>query len=91
MQQPPADPQTPATTGTPGIDAIMARVFHPDRRYPRSDEYKRGARAEIVARVTKDVIEPLPYPLGSAQADAYLAGSMEGVNLPESFLNGSPA
>lgn len=51
-------------------------------RDPRSDEYKAGALAALQNRTGED-IRPLsrrcPYPLGTAQADAWYSGVGSGL------------
>lgn len=50
-------------------------------RDPRSDEYKRGVFNALNYRL--GVVQGLncPYPVGSAQADAWFAGTSEGYAL----------
>lgn len=70
------------------IEAIMAAAFN-TARDPRSPAYRAGVRAALVFRLAGTRMV-LPYPLGSAQADAWLYGKEEGHslwrNLPESSL-----
>jgi hypothetical protein len=61
---------------TPTVDDLMAEAFAPGRD-PRSAEYKAGVRA-ILERKLNGTALPLPYALGTVQADAYMAGWDEG-------------
>lgn len=61
------------------VEAIMAQLFHPSRyRTPRSDEYKAGIRAVLEYRIHGVCMTPPPWQVGTAQADAYFAGTDEG-------------
>ena len=55
------------------VDELMASAFF-EGRDPRSPEYKRGARSILLFRIEGGELEAVPYALGTAQADAYLAG-----------------
>lgn len=58
------------------VDGLMAAAF--DRpRDPRSDAYKTGARAHL-QHVLNNKNTVVPYPLGTAEADAFFAGVDEG-------------
>jgi len=58
------------------VDGLMAAAF--DRpREPRSAAYKAGVRAALV-RSFDCVIRPVPYEMGTAEADAFFAGENEG-------------
>ncbi|WP_175108185.1 hypothetical protein [Pararobbsia alpina] len=50
----------------------MTKAFAPGRD-PRSAEYKAGGRAMLEKRVNGVALD-MPYVLGMAQADAYMAG-----------------
>jgi predicted SprT family Zn-dependent metalloprotease len=60
----------------PNVEALMAEAFKPGRE-PRSAEYKEGVRAVLAMRIERSQLA-LPYALGTAQCDAYLAGCEEG-------------
>ena len=55
-------------------------------RDPRSDEYKAGVIAILSYRITGQKI-PRPYAMGTAQADAFYAGTDEGHRLWEKANN----
>lgn len=63
------------------VDGLMAGAF--DRpREPRSAAYKAGVRDLLTRRI--NCLTPpwsldfVPYPMGTAEADAFLAGNDEG-------------
>jgi len=59
------------------VDAIMAERFSGEKypgATPRSEEYKAGVRAALEYRINNRPQPPMPYPVGTAQADAYFAG-----------------
>lgn len=58
------------------VDQLMQEVFSKSRD-PRSDEYKAGVRAALEYRIEGKKIS-MPYPIGAAQADAFLSGLDEG-------------
>lgn len=58
---------------------IFNAAFHPVRD-PRSDEYKAGVLAVLRFRIDGQKI-PHPYAMGTAQADAFYAGTDEGHRL----------
>ncbi|SAL07224.1 hypothetical protein AWB78_08482 [Caballeronia calidae] len=60
----------------PTVDELMRRAFDAPRD-PTSPEYKAGVRSILNLRVG-GIPVPLPYELGTAQADAYFAGQNEG-------------
>lgn len=64
---------------TPTVDELMSEAFAPGRD-PRSSEYKQGVRAMLERKINGTTI-PLPYDLGTAQADAYMAGWDEGARI----------
>ncbi len=75
-------------------DRIVSTLFSDafDRpRHPRSDEYKAGFRvgASHVLDALKVELEP-PYPLGSAQADAWFAGAQEGADYARWWVKDHP-
>jgi hypothetical protein len=64
---------------------VVDKLFHSafDRpREPHSAEYRAGARAALWDRINSANRSPIrqdpPYPMGTAQADAWLAGYHEG-------------
>ena len=58
------------------VARLMAAAF--DRpREPRSDAYKAGVRAALV-RSFDCITRPVPYNIGTAEADAFFAGETEG-------------
>jgi hypothetical protein len=64
------------TEGLPLIERLMKAAF--DRpRDPRSDAYKLGVRELLANRVLGAPFR-CPYTLGTAEADAFFAGSDEG-------------
>jgi hypothetical protein len=60
----------------PTVEALMAEAFMPGRE-ARSAEYKEGVRAVLTMRIDGHQMV-VPYTLGTAQCDAYLAGCEEG-------------
>jgi len=66
----------PFATGLPLIERLMKAAF--DRpRDPRSDAYKLGVRELLANRVLGAPFR-CPYKQGTAEADAFYAGSDEG-------------
>lgn len=69
------------TASNARVDRIMQLAFHP-ARMPRSDEYKDGVRSTIQhaldTAMRADPYPDCPYPLGTAQADAWFSGKFEG-------------
>lgn len=62
------------TTAQQLFDAAFAPKIHRD---PRSDAYKIGVMAGLRFRI--DSVKPaLPYEIGTAEADAWFAGTDEG-------------
>lgn len=59
------------------IDALMAKTFHAGRQ-ACSKEYKHGVRVLLNSQLAGMSFPFLPYKLGTAAADAYLAGQDEG-------------
>jgi len=59
------------------VDDLMENAFF-EGRDPRSAEYKQGARDVLVARMAGSALPAIPFKVGTAQADAYLAGREEG-------------
>ena len=66
----------PIAPSETAIEAIMNDLF-PTIRTPRSTEYKAGVKAALRWRLYGSEICQ-PYPPGTAAADAYWAGMMEG-------------
>jgi hypothetical protein len=66
----------PLGEGLQLVDRLMKEAFDIPRD-PRSDAYKLGAR-ELLAHRILGVHFRCPYPLGTAEADAFFAGSNEG-------------
>jgi hypothetical protein len=60
----------------PTVDELMAEAFRPGRD-PRSAEYIAGVRDALRLHIEGCQLV-LPYALGTAQCDAYLAGCEEG-------------
>jgi hypothetical protein len=60
----------------PTVDELMAEAFPPGRD-PHSAEYIAGVRSILENRI-EGVAITLHYQVGSAQADAYVAGQQEG-------------
>ena len=65
------------------IDKLMQQTFG-RARDPRSDEYKAGCRALLECKAFKKQIK-CPYPMGTAQADAFYAGTDEGHGVWRNF------
>lgn len=63
-------------TATSTVDSLMADAFNRSRD-PRSDAYKAGTHAALT-RTIENIKTPLPYELGTAEADAFFAGEAEG-------------
>jgi hypothetical protein len=59
------------------VDDLMEQAFF-DGRDRRSAEYMQGARDVLVARMAGGALPAIPFEIGTAQADAYLAGREEG-------------
>ena len=58
------------------VDGLMAAAFDRPREH-RSAAYKAGVRAALV--LSFDCItRPVPYSIGTAEADAFFAGEAEG-------------
>ena len=57
------------------IDEFMAEAIYP---VPRSDEYKAGIRAALEFIIIHGEELSPPYPIGTAQSDAWFAGLEEG-------------
>jgi hypothetical protein len=67
---------TPRRAGADLVAQLFSAAFDKPRD-PRSTEYKAGVRALLVLRVHGlDIIRP--YPMGTAQADAFYSGVDEG-------------
>lgn len=58
------------------VDGLMAAAFNRPRE-PRSAAYKAGVRAKLI-HVFDNVKTPMPYELGTAEADAFFSGEDEG-------------
>lgn len=63
------------------VDGLMAAAFDQPRE-PRSAAYKAGVR-DLLTRRINGLTAPwsrdfVPYPMGTAEADAFLAGHDEG-------------
>jgi hypothetical protein len=72
-----ADPKnTPLGEGLQLVDRLTDAAFNRPRD-PRSDAYKLGVR-ELLANRVMGVNFRCPYKLGTAEADAFFAGSDEG-------------
>lgn len=59
------------------VDRLMAETFNVSRD-PRSLPYRDGVRAILERKLIGTPLPALPYPLGSAEADAYFSGQDEG-------------
>ncbi|SMG61535.1 hypothetical protein [Paraburkholderia susongensis] len=59
------------------VDEMMEQAFF-EGRDARSAEFKQGARDVLIARKEGSALPPIPFQMGTAQADAYLAGREEG-------------
>lgn len=67
---------TAITPGAKRAVALFTEAFSAVRD-PRSEEYKAGTLAALMFRCTGAKIQ-LPYPVGTAAADAFFAGADEG-------------
>ncbi len=71
------------TKHTPGVSApfsaadLFAAIFHPHRE-PRSEAYRAGCLAALRYRLGEVEHIECPYPAGTAEADAFHAGTAEG-------------
>jgi hypothetical protein len=63
----------------------MEQTFWPGRP-PRSAAYKAGVRDHLLKRIDGVLDLPFPYQLGSAEADAYLAGIEEGKGIVKATI-----
>lgn len=68
------------------IEQLMQARFAIGYGEPRSDAYKNGTRSIFQQRIIGGRIGPLPYPAGSAKADAYFAGQQDGRALFAAYL-----
>jgi len=69
----------------PLIEKLISAAFNIPRD-PRSDAYKVGAREILMCR-TIGTKYACPYKLGTAEADAFFAGSDEGNRIWQQHLN----
>lgn len=60
------------------IAEILYQEAFSGPRAPRSPEYMAGVLAALKFRLGEAEGMPLPYPIGTAQVDAWLAGTDEG-------------
>lgn len=58
-------------------EKIVLQAFSTPRD-PRSDEYKAGMRAVLAFRLGEITEVRCPFPMGTAQADAFFSGCDEG-------------
>ena len=58
------------------VEKIMLARF--TNGTPRSDAYKLGALSILDLRIAGTPLRAMPYAIGSAEADAYFAGQLEG-------------
>ena len=77
-------PNTDQTDKLALIEQAMQARF--SSGYPRSAAYKNGTRSIFQQRIIGGRIGPLPYPAGSAKADAYFAGQQDGRALFAAYL-----
>lgn len=66
----------PTTARDVTVEALMVEAFSAGRE-PRSPEYRAGVRSILVHHIEGKELT-VPYPPGSAQADAFFAGRYEG-------------
>lgn len=67
-------------------EVIMKLAFYPGRP-ARSAAYRAGVRDTLLKRLDGVTEIPFPYQLGSAEADAYLSGTDEGMRRAREFQN----
>ncbi len=69
---------------------LYNETFTKSYRDPRSSEYKNGFRAAAFNRLLGPdhalYRQTLPYPIGSVQADAWFAGTEEGIRVAIQWL-----
>jgi len=71
------------------VETLMRKAF--DRpRTPRSKPYKEGAQWALDFRI-RGLRPPCPYPVGTAEADAYFAGRDEGNGIWRAYQAANPA
>lgn len=63
------------------VEKIMLDRFAKGSGTPRSEAYKLGALFILDARIVGSHPGRMPYAIGSAEADAYFAGQVEGLAL----------
>lgn len=76
--------------GRSAVDALMVRTFHESRDL-RSEQYKQGVRAILNLRLRGIALPPLPYRLGTTEADAYFSGQDEGKQIMPQHRVGAAA
>jgi hypothetical protein len=76
------------TTKTDLAEKLWENAFINNKaRDPRSYEYQDGARAVLDLKIHDKPLK-CPYTIGTAQADAWYAGTNEGHNIWRDFLKG---
>ncbi|HEU0201844.1 MAG TPA: hypothetical protein VFR86_15600 [Burkholderiaceae bacterium] len=78
---------TPPREALSTAQKLLAEAFTRPRD-PRSNEYKAGVRAALEFRLAGVAID-IPYPLGTAQADAFFSGLQEGHAIWRAYLDGT--
>jgi hypothetical protein len=68
--------QSPSFAGVLSVDQRYQTAFYHGRT-SRSPEYKAGARMALEHRIERKGFD-MPYPVGTAAADAFFAGIEEG-------------
>lgn len=61
---------------TPIVDELMFEAFDKPRT-PRSEAYKAGVRTILAMHIERKPV-PMPYDVGTSDADAYFSGHAEG-------------
>jgi hypothetical protein len=59
------------------VDQLFNKEFFPGRS-PRSAPYRQGVRSVLDFHIADIAFPPLPWPEGTAEADAFFAGQNEG-------------
>lgn len=70
-------------------EAIMQLAFCPGRP-ARSAAYRAGVRDVLLKRLDGVQDIPFPYQVGSAEADAYLSGTDEGMRRAKEMTGATP-
>ncbi len=77
-------------TITPVTSRQLFNTAFPPTRDPRSEEYQLGVLAYLSWRLGEQETIPQPYVAGTAQADAYIAGTREGNDIYRQYKANLP-